>query len=235
VIEAGDLRRNAPLRVLGERSPAIAAIACYVDGDRELTRLIEDEMRSAGLSISADAKSALLPLLGADRRASRNEVRKLALYAHGKSQVDVDDVFAVVADASALALDAVVDAAFAGRAAELETHYAKARDAGIAPTRILSTAQFQVSQLHRARIAADSGTGLAEAAEQIVSRAQFRRKALIETALKSWSAPRLERAMAELANATLETRKLSGPTAELADPVVSRTLLAIATMARQRK
>ena len=114
-------RRSAPQRAAARglreganappRSPAIA------DGERDLVRLIDDEMREAGLTIAPDARAALVSLIGGDRQASRSEIRKLALYAHGKDRVELDDVLAVVADASALALDAVVDAAFAGRAA----------------------------------------------------------------------------------------------------------------------
>src|SRR5688572_19067498 len=45
VIEAGDLRRTAPLRALCEKAKSAAAIACHVDGERDLVRLIDDEMR----------------------------------------------------------------------------------------------------------------------------------------------------------------------------------------------
>src|SRR5216684_2157395 len=48
VIEAGDLRRNAPLRVLCERAKNAAALPCYADAERDLIRLIDDEMREAG-------------------------------------------------------------------------------------------------------------------------------------------------------------------------------------------
>src|SRR5712672_1475298 len=119
VIEAGDLKRNAPLRAMCEKSAVAAALPCYADGDREITRLIDEEMRGAGLAIAADARALLASLIGGDRRASRNEIRKLALYAHGNKAVDIDDVLAVVADGSALALDGAVDAAFAGRAGEV--------------------------------------------------------------------------------------------------------------------
>ena len=87
-------------------------------------------MRDAGSTIAPDARAALVSLIGGDRQASRSEIRKLALYAHGKERVALDDVIAVVADASALALDGVVDAAFAGRAAETEAQFAKALAAG---------------------------------------------------------------------------------------------------------
>ena len=172
VIEAGDLRRNAPLRVVCERAAAVAAIACYLDGERDLGRLIDEEMRSAGLSIAPDARAALLPLLGGDRRASRNEVRKLALYARGNARVELDDVAAVVADASALVLDNVIDAAFAGRASRGRVQ-GKAREAGITPGRIVSAALLQVGQLHRARLAIEGGLSVPEAGDQIVRRPSF--------------------------------------------------------------
>src|ERR1700730_3376278 len=234
VIEAGDLRRNSSLRTLCERAKSVAAIACYLDGDRELGRLIDEEMRAAGLSIAPDARAALLPLLGGDRRASRNEVRKLTLYARGKSEVDLDDVLATVADASSLVLDSVIDAAFAGRTGELETLLGKARAAGIAPPRIIAAAVSQAAQLHRARLSIEAGASTAEVADQVVPRAQFRRRPAIEAALPPGPAARLERVLADLAAATLDTRRLSGPLADLADPVVGRALLITATTARPR-
>src|SRR5215468_1120368 len=47
VIEAGDLRRNAPLRVLIERARNAAALPCYEDDEKALDRLIDAEMREA--------------------------------------------------------------------------------------------------------------------------------------------------------------------------------------------
>jgi DNA polymerase III subunit delta len=231
VIEAGDLRRNAPLRSLCERARTVAVIPCYADAERDLQRLIDNELRAEGLSIAADARAALVALLGADRTASRGELRKLALYARGKSCVDLDDVVAVVADASALALDAIVDAAFAGRPVEVEVGWARARAAGTPPGRVLSAALREAVQLHRARLAVEAGEPLDAAADTIVSTAQFRRRPAVETALKLWTAARLARLMEQLAAATLESRRLSGPTAPLADALVERALLALALSA----
>src|SRR5262249_11897466 len=112
VIEAGDLKRNAPLRVVCERAAKAAVIVCYPDEESDLARLIDDEMRSAQLKIAPDAKKILIDLVGGDRLASRSEIRKLALYAHGKDCVEIDDVLAVASDASTLAMEGLIDAAF---------------------------------------------------------------------------------------------------------------------------
>ena len=227
VIEAGDLRRNAPLRALCEKAKNAAALPCYADNERDRERLIDSEMREAGLKLTPDARAMLIPLLGGDRQASRNEIAKLALYAHGRGQVGVDDVAAVVSDASALALDDIVDATFAGRPAELETQLAKARLAGTPAGSILFAVQRQVAQLHKWRTAIEAGSGFSlDAAQPPVN---FRRKDAIAAALRLWSTARLLVAMGELAEAVLQSRR----NADLADTIAERALLAIAANVRR--
>ncbi len=121
VIEAGNLRTSSPLRVLCERAKNAVALPCYPDSEGNLARLIDEEMCASGLTISADARAALVPLLGGDRLASRQEIQKVALFAGGKGKVELADVMAVVSDASSLELDEMIDAVFAGRTRELET------------------------------------------------------------------------------------------------------------------
>ncbi len=120
LIEAGGLKKDAALRKLVERSKAAVAIECYPDEERDVVRLIETEIAAAGLTIDAEAKATLAGLLGADRLASRGEIAKLVLYAHGRTSVTVEDVEAVVADAAAQATDALIDATFAGDLAGVE-------------------------------------------------------------------------------------------------------------------
>jgi DNA polymerase-3 subunit delta len=213
VIEAGDLRRNAPLRVVCERAKNAAALPCYADTERDLARLIDTEM--------------LIPLLGGDRAASRNELRKLALYARGRGEIDVDDVTAVVSDASALALDDLVDTAFAGRPADLEAQLAKVRAAGSPVGSIFFAAQRQLAQLHRWRTAIEAGAPFS--IDSLQPPLHFRRKNLVEVALKRWNAARLAAAMAELADAVLASRK----TPALADTIAERALLSLAVRARR--
>src|SRR6202022_1743900 len=123
VIEAGELRPESPLRKACERAKTAVAIGCYPDGERDLAKLIDDELRVSNLKIAPDARAVLMAQLGGDRQASRNELRKLTLYAHGGSEVTLEDVMAVVADASELKIDPIVDGAFAGRPDLVETEF----------------------------------------------------------------------------------------------------------------
>jgi DNA polymerase-3 subunit delta len=230
VIEAGDLKRGTGLRNLIERAKTAVAVPCYADADRDLERLIAEELRDGNLTISPDARAALVPLLGGDRRASRAELRKLALYAAGQKQIEIDDVIAVVADASALALDALVDAAFAGRLADAEKEFSKASVAGTSPIAVVGMALRQVERLHALRLDVESGT----AASAVVERAQppihFRRKPMIEAALKGWTSERLAKAMSMLAETSLDARRRPS----LAETIAQRAMMLIARSAAQR-
>ena len=231
IIEAGDLKKNAPLRALCEKAKAAAALPCYVDNDAALARLIDDEMRGADLTIAPDARAALVALIGGDRLASRNEIRKLALYAAGKKTVELADVLAVVSDASDLALDGVIDATFAGDTRLVESEFGKARAGGSSPAAIVSAAIRQVANLHKMKLAVEGGDSIEWAMKRGAPPVHFTREKAVGTALRAWSPPRLLRAMAQLAEASLEARR----NAALAEAIAQRTLLSIAVSARRRE
>jgi DNA polymerase III subunit delta len=230
VIEAGELRKTSPLRTICEKARNAAAIACYADDERDIARVVDDELKKAGLTIAPDARAALLPFLGGDRQATRGELQKLALYVHGRDQIVLEDVMAVVADASAVALDNVIDAAFAGKPSEVEVHFARTRGEGTAPGVIVSAALRHLASLHRMRIAVEDGGSVGAAVEGARPPIHFRRKLAIEAALRAWTAPRLADAMTALAEALLQTRLQ----ANLAEAIAQRALMTLATAARKK-
>lgn len=230
VIEAGELRPESPLRKACERAKNAVAIGCYPDTERDLAKLIDDELKSSNLRIAQDARSTLMGLLGGDRQASRNELRKLALFAHGKGEVTLDDVMTVVSDASDLKLDPVVDAAFAGNAAIVESEFAKAMVAGTYPGVIIAAAQRQAAWLHKSALSLSEGAPLATVLDGGFPRLHFSRKGAVESALRNFSAQRLVGIIDQLATAALDMRKQT----TLAAVIAQRTLLAIAVNARRR-
>jgi DNA polymerase-3 subunit delta len=230
VIEAGELRPESPLRKACERAKNAVAIACYPDTERDLTKLIDDELKVASLRISPDARATLMASLGGDRQASRNELRKLTLFAHGRGEVTLDDVMAVVADASELKLDPIVDGAFAGKPELVESEFAKAMVAGTYPGVIISAAQRQAAWLHKSALALADGTPLSSLLEGGYPRLHFSRKGAVETALRNFSAPRLATVIEQLATSAFDMRKQPA----LAAAIAQRALLSIAVNARRR-
>jgi DNA polymerase-3 subunit delta len=229
VIEAGELRKNAPLRALCEKAKNAATLPCYPDDAKALPALIDAEMRAAGLAIAPEARAALVPLLGGDRLGSRSELQKLALYARGQERVELADVAAVITDASDLTLDSLVDAVFAGKIPDVEFQFTKAANAGTSVGAMLFAVGRHVTLLHKARLAVDDGQSVDAAVGGLWL--HFSRVALAQAALKAWSSARLQAAMAQIAEATLQSRLNS----DLAATITQRLLLSLAMSARRRE
>jgi DNA polymerase III subunit delta len=229
IIETGDLKKNAPLRALCEKSPLAAALPCYPDGPRDLARLIDDETRRAGITITPAARDLLASLIGGDRRASRSEIEKLILYALDEKRIDVPDVLAVVADATNPAMDSLIDAAFAGAANDVETNFVKVQSSGTAATAIAGALVRQAAALHMLRLAVDSGLLI----DDVLKRQgiHFSRARGVGAALQVWTARRLERLIGQLGDISLDVRRDS----KLAYPKMERALLMIARSARSRE
>jgi DNA polymerase III subunit delta len=230
IIEAGDLRRGTPLRTLCERAPAAAALPCYPDSARDLGRLIDAEMRRAGMAITPSARALLISLIGGDRSASRSELEKLTLYALGEASIDVPDVMAVVADATLAAMESLIDAAFAGAANDVESHFGKVQSSGVSASAIAAACIRSAAALHLWRLAVESGTSIDDLVRRTTPAIHFSRVKAVGAALEMWTSSRLERLIGQLGDTSLQVRKCS----KLAYPIVHRALISIALAARRK-
>ncbi len=225
IVEAGNLKPTDSLRTTYEKSPHAAAIACYGDEGRDLESLVRDILQNAGIDISPDARALLVSRLGADRALSRAEIEKLALYAQGKSRIEIDDIDAIVGDASELAIDRIVNAAASGNAAAAINEFARAITAGESPQMVIAAIQRHLQKLHRVRADVEKGAQFAEAIRQLRPPLHFKQRDAFADQCRRWSRPALDRALTATADA-LRTARLNSAIEEV---LAERLLLSLAS------
>ncbi|MGH6818209.1 MAG: DNA polymerase III subunit delta [Methylovirgula sp.] len=223
VIEAGALKRDAPLRRLCEASPGAAVLECNPDSAKELGELIDTELGAENLEIGPDAKALLVSLLGEDRLTTRSELAKLLLYAHGAGRVTVEHIATIVTAASSLAVDAAVNGAFEGDFAALEEAVKHVFLEGGDYNLLLGTALRHATALHRARLDAEAGR------PESGGYGAFRRGATFDRHVRAWTSERLARAITGLGQAIAKARREPA----LADMIALRALWAIALAAKK--
>ena len=228
VLEAGDLKKTAPLRKKIEDHATAIAVPCYADGARDIARLVDDELAAAGLAIDRDARETLEAHLGGDRMASRGEIRKLCLYAHGRDRIRLADVEAIVGDASALALDELVDAVAGGDPAVADRLFARLESSGTSASVVVTVLQRHFQLLERLRAEVTAGRKTPDVVAGVQPPIFFRRRAEIARQIGLWSPDRLRRAATVLDQALLDSRRLP----QLAGAVVSAATLTLARAAR---
>jgi DNA polymerase-3 subunit delta len=226
VIEAGALKRDAPLRRLCEASASAAALECYPDSSRDLSELIDAELRAEGLEIEPDAQALLVSLLGLDRLTTRSELGKLVLYAHGAKRLTVEHIAAIVTDASSLASDAAVNGAFEGDFAAVEETAERVFSQGGDYNLLLGMALRHATALHRARLDAEAGR-----AESGGYAGGYRRSAAFDRHVRAWTSDKLTRSIAGLGQSIAKARR--EPT--LANMIAVRALWAVAQAAKKAR
>jgi DNA polymerase-3 subunit delta len=225
LIEAGDLKKGTGLRAIVEAAGNAIALPCYADEARDLDTVIDDELRKAGMSMTLDARQALRRNLGGDRLASRGEIEKLVLYAHGRKEIGIDDVNAMSGDVSGASFDDAVDAVLDGKVGDFDIAFSRHCQSGGHPFVILSSAMRQLQAIQVMRGQMETG---GRNAASVVAGARppvfFTRRKLVEKTLERWNVDALSRALGRLQTAVLQTRKRP----DLSEALARQALLGIA-------
>jgi DNA polymerase-3 subunit delta len=230
IVEAGDLKKGANLRKAAESSAAAIAIPCYADDAKALNSLIDEELSAAGLRITADARMALQDCLGGDRLASRNEIRKLVLYARDDGLIEEHHVTEIVGDASAISTDDAVDTVLKGDLAGFHHALQKVVSSKTPVFLVLQGCLRQLQLLDLMRTEIDGRRASIQDAINAHGRhLHFRRKPVMEQALRALSAQAIATEMNRLQLAILQSRQR----ASLEDTIAMQSLLAT-TLASQR-
>ncbi len=224
IIEAGDLKA-------AESISAAVAIPCYADDGRALQALIDQELSAENLRISPAARERLVETIGGDRLASRNEVRKLALYCRGKEMVEEQDVAEIVGDASAISTDDAVDAILKGDRDGFLHAIQKIVSSKTPVFLVLQGClrQFQLLELMRAEMD-EKRLPAAQAMASLGRHLHFRRKPIVENALRTWTGPAIRRETQRLQAAILQSRQRPA----LEDTIAMQTMLATVLQSARR-
>ncbi|HYD19450.1 MAG TPA: DNA polymerase III subunit delta [Patescibacteria group bacterium] len=223
VIEAGELGPRSSLRLLFEQQPNAAAVPCYVDDERDLSRMMGDILRQAGFRISGEAMSLLAANVVGDRMVARGEAEKLMIYMGGQRDIGVEDVTACVGAAAQLPLDDLTKFMGSGQFGDADRVLQLALAEGESPVAILRHMQnyFGKLQVTKARIA--KGESLDLALKMLKPPLFFKLKDSFVAQMNGWSAAQLEQAISLLMACEAKC-KMSGAEPET---LVSRAVLSL--------
>lgn len=227
VVEAGGLRADEALRKLFEGSGIAAAVPCYGDEARDVEQVVREMLAAARIAIEPAARQLLVSRLGADRALTRAEIEKLLIYAHGARSIGIEDVEAVVGDASEMTIDAILLAASGGNGKKAIMELDRAVASGESPQGIILMTLRHFQRLHRLRSVLDQGRSFEDAARGIRPPLHFKTRSLIEAHTRGWDAGRLDRAIAIISRAARDARLAGALEATIAE----RMLLTLASMA----
>ncbi|MFQ5765497.1 MAG: DNA polymerase III subunit delta [Rhodospirillales bacterium] len=238
IVEAGPLGSRSALRLLFEKSRVAAAIGCYEDGGSEIAAVIRETLGRHGLTASPDAVAYLTENLGGDRKVTRSELEKLALYAGGPEegggglgssrQVSFEDAVAAIGDSAAMSVDKVAFAAAGGDLAALDRALERAYLEGTGPVGVLRGVQRHLQRVHQAFAMVEAGQSPDNAMKALKPSVIYVFKDRFRAQLRQWRPDRLAAALELLTEAEMDCKSTGFP----AEAGCHRALMRVAQAAR---
>jgi len=233
IITAGGIKTTSALVKLFNSAKNAAAMACYEDDQGSIQNLIFEVMGENNLTIEPTAVAFLQGNLGGDRKVSRGELEKLALYM-GKSTdgvrrtVTLTEAQACVGDSGALTLDMIAIATTGGDLKTLDDTLFKAFNRGENAIPILRNVARRLQKFHLVRGSMEKGIPADKAVLAVVYNPYSPEKRSILAQIGKWSTAKLANAMDIVFDAEAEC-KITGLPAEA---ICARACLRIANAAR---
>jgi DNA polymerase-3 subunit delta len=187
VIEAGDLAKTGALRKLFDDHKSAAAIQCYPDSVRDLGDVVRDALRAEGISIQPDALEDAVSRLGSDRGVTRREIEKLVLYMHGRKQVALEDVRAIMGDEAEARSESACDAAGSGDLAGLDRELERLWASDTQPAQVLRSAMGHFQKLLQTRESAARGESIDMVMKRLRPPVHFSRATSFRNQAQRWN------------------------------------------------
>ncbi len=207
IVEASNLRPADKLRKLFESADGAAALPCYGDTARDVVPLIEAEVARRSASITPEAKSMIIALIGSDTALARSEIAKLVLFAGEGAQIDTRHVEAIIADNGDLALDHLAQATADKAADRALRQLDRLGAAGTSAQAGLAALVRHFERLHRVIVEIDAGTPSAHALAGVRPPLSFKQRDALTRHARAWRRGRIQRVIAKLQATIAETRR----------------------------
>lgn len=217
VITAGDLTPRSGLRKLFEAAKTGAALACYVEDERQLGQIINARFTEAGKRASRDLVDTLAARLVGDRALMSREIDKLLIYMGDDESLTPTHIAETIGDEADLSLDDAVMAAMRGDIPATDRALQRLWAQDMSPVAVLRALQRHLLKLHTMACEVEGGKNPKSVLDSARPPIFFKLKNAYEAQLRSWSVSRINQAMERALEAEGQCKETGMPDKALTD------------------
>lgn len=213
IIEAAELGPRSSLRKLCEASKNAAAVPCYVEDERDMSRLIRETLQAQTLNIEPDAVGWLAANITGDRQKARSEIEKLAVYkgSNDPSPITLEEAMAACGESGATALDDLTNAVAGHNPEKALRMLSQLQDEGVVFIVILRSLQNHFRRLHLTQSRIHEGEAPERAIKMLQPPLFFKQEAAFKGQLQRWSLAGLMNVLEKLNDLEAQCKQIGAP------------------------
>jgi len=229
ILEAGELSPRSSLRKLCEKENNAAAIPCYIEDERDLSRLIRETVQAANLGIEPDAVSWLAINISGNRQKARSELDKLIIYkGNDNSPITTAEALEICGESGAAALDEFVYAVAGNQSERALRLLAQMGEEGIVFMATLRSLQNHFRKLHLTRATMEQGETIEAAMKKLSPPIFFKQQNAFKAQVNRFSLNALSQILDRLNTLESQCKKTGAPV----ETLCAQTVLGISMMRR---
>lgn len=227
IVSAEELTPRSALRTAFEKSPLLAALACYKEDSRAREATIRTALSEQGIQCDGDVLRYLTEHLGNDRGVTLSELEKILVYKGDDTHLTLEEASALVGYNDDLSSDDVCQAVAGGDVAAADNALSRLLAEGAQPIMLLRSVTRYLQKLYSLRAMMEAGQTAEQAIQALRPPVFFREVPLLKKYLARWSSASLVKALGLL----LETeRDIKSAGAVMPELLTSRALLTLAQL-----
>lgn len=210
VIEADELGPKSTLRAWAEKSPDVAALACYMLEGANLQRFIANQFQQQNARISNDAVMLIIDRLGNDLSPLKNVIAQLISFAGGdQPAITIDHVEALLVDQAEQEMDILIQAVADANMPQLDRALHTLESSGTAIVAILRSLQYYFYRLRTMQVSLSNGEDLDSLMKRM--RIFFKLQPVMKRHLRNWNITRIDGALTEFTRLEAACKKTGTP------------------------
>ena len=212
VLEASELGPRSSLRKLCESSDNAAAVPCYVEDSRDLSRLIRETLQAESLGIEHDATQWLSANIGGNRQKVRAELEKLITYkGQDKSPVTLNDARDACGESGAAEIDDLVYAVAGHNPGKALNTFNNLLQEGVPFIVVLRALQNHFRRLHLTKSRLEEGGSIDQAMKSLTPPIFFKQQPAFKAQTQNWSHNAISNVLERLNDLEAQCKKTGAP------------------------
>ena len=216
VVIAGELGPRSSLRSWFEKTPSVAALACYQDDARDVQEVIRAHFANEQVQAPSDVVQYIASQLGNDRYVTRQELEKISLYLGGQKRLTMQDAQQLVDYNRDASTDDLVNAVADKSLRQLDEELGRLLREGVKPVQYLRALSRYFQRLYALKLQAEHSS-----IESVIAAQRppvfFKQVPILTRHVREWSLPNIAKALKLITSAELACKTSDMPAVAMSE------------------